>query len=78
MSDKLTKRILLRLTEDQDRQVRALVELHALPITYVLRFLITFGLERVLSEGRKEMTGKPRQLLSTAGNSRQPRSESAA
>lgn len=66
--DTLTKRVLLRITEDQDRQVRALADLHGLEISYVLRFLITCGLERVLSEGRKEIKSKPRQLLSTAGN----------
>lgn len=65
------RRILLRVTEQMERKVKALAELNFRTYQDELRFRIGIGLEHAqLSEG-KVRPGPKRQLSSTGGNSRQ-------
>ena len=75
---KKTERLLLRMSEEMARTVRALAELHHRSLQDEIRFLIARGLDHSMPETLKDKPGPKRQLSSTGVNSRQPQGEEVA
>jgi hypothetical protein len=64
--DKLTERVLMRVTPDMRREVEALAHFEGRPVNHQYRHLITIGLEQTRGFGRNGIRRSVRQPLSTA------------
>lgn len=64
-------RVLLRVTEQMARKIKALAELNSRKYQDEIRYRIGIGLDHALLSEGKVRPGPKRQLSSTNGNSRQ-------